>query len=78
MNISELGKLMDRPVAPSATEARETLASAGVQVQEAAAIIGVHPVTLSKWLSGKQRPTGVRATAYAYLIAELQRKCVRR
>ena len=40
-------------------------------MQELASAIGVHPVTVSKWLHGRQRPTGSRARLYSGIIALL-------
>ncbi len=68
---AEIYELVQRPRLPQPAEARRVLAERGVEVRELARALGVHPVTVSKWLSGRQRPTGARARAYAETIALL-------
>ena len=72
MSVEDILELAERPQVPAPDEARRILRNRGVQVQELAEALHVHPVTVSKWLSGAQRPTGARATAYARALALLK------
>ncbi len=72
MGVEEVLELAERPRLPSPDEARRILKSGDVQIQELAHAIGVHPVTVSKWLSGAQRPTGARAQVYGRALALLK------
>jgi transcriptional regulator with XRE-family HTH domain len=71
MSATAIRKLAERPRLPDPADARRACESRGVLVSELAAALDVHPVTASKWLNGRQRPTGKRARAYAELIAAL-------
>jgi hypothetical protein len=68
MNLDAIIEITERPQLPSPDEARRLLRSRGVISRELADAIGVHPVTVRKWLAGSQRPTGKRGEAYAYAI----------
>jgi DNA-binding transcriptional regulator YiaG len=74
MSVEEILELAERPKPPPPEEARRILRERGVQVRELAEAMGVHPVTLSKWLAGSQKPTGDRATVYAHALALLKAK----
>lgn len=71
MSAVELRELAERPRLPDPADARRVLAEHGILVRELADAVGVHCVTASKWLSGRQRPTGPPARLYAETIALL-------
>lgn len=78
MSEDEIIQLAERPAPPPPVEARRILRESGVMVRELAEALEVHPVTLSKWLAGTQRPTGRRAVTYAHALDLISQKRARR
>jgi DNA-binding XRE family transcriptional regulator len=64
-------ELRDRPRLPSPATARAILLAAGAQQAAVAEELGVHRVTVTRWLNGARRPRGETAVAYALLLREL-------
>lgn len=54
-------------------EARAVRVAAGVSGSELARSIGVTPGAVSRWETGKRRPTGPAASAYAALLTSLRK-----
>ena len=57
---------------PPVSERRSVRDAAGVTVREAAAAIGVSPMTFLRWEHGEATPRRRHAAAYASLLAALR------
>lgn len=68
-----LDELRQRRRVPSPAAARAIRLAAGVSQARIAAELGVHPVTVTRWETGRRRPGGDLAQRYAELLEQLRR-----
>jgi plasmid maintenance system antidote protein VapI len=57
---------------PAPAMQKAIIDQAGVTEVDVAKVVGVHRVTVNRWVMGHRRPTGELLTRYAALLTELQ------
>jgi len=73
IDVEELVGQLREARLPSPATRRRIREEAGVTLREAAAVLGVHPVTVLRWEHGRVPPRRENATAYKRLLRTLEK-----